>query len=232
MSRQESEYPDPRVPFEQYVLESIVDTETGIEDYSRDLGYESEEEFVSDLRGKRVCDLGSGHDQLVLEIALRGLDISVTSVNPYRNDLTFKSRRRDAIRVVSPRVFSGHTATQIDEALRLVDENASAAFAHDLSEFGDGEFDTIFDNAAVMHYSLPVYRDRYRTSIAEMLRVTKKGGKILVGDVCNVNEAQDPWYKGLLDETGVDYQYLRRRSAMGHRGKPGQLIRIGIEITK
>lgn len=232
MSSYEDELPNPGKPFETYVLEGIADTGTGIDGYSRDLGYESEEKFIADLIGKKVCDMGSGHDFLALEVALRGLDIAVVSVNPYRGDPSFKSARRSEIELFHPTRFHKFSTQQIDDALVLVDQNARSAFAHDLSGFRDGEFDRVLDNAAVLHYSLPVYRDRYRRSISEMVRITGKGGKLLVGDTCNVGDDKEPWYQGLFDEMGIGYNYIRRRSPVRHRGEPGDLRRIGIEVTK
>lgn len=221
--------------FEKYVS-GIMNNFSGIPEYSRQLGFSSEVDLVNALAGKNICDLGSGFDRFALDVILRGLNTTVVSINPDRNTPGFKARRISIIEAFRHSEYSRYTLQEINDALAQVDQTALAAFAHDLSIIPDETFDMVIDNKAVFHYSQAEYEDLYRRSILEIIRVTKREKRILIGDTCNIEKQKEPWYKKLFDELGLDYCYIEREAfdwerAFHERSKNSK-IRTGFCITK
>jgi len=214
---------------ERKILEGAPSTPRNISMYSKGLGFESKEQLIELIEGKRVADAGSGFDGFALDAILQGIDTTIIPINPARENVGFVEDRRNAIEMWRDLYYSNYSSDAIDNALIKVDQNAVTAFAHDLSAIPNNEVDIVTDNLAVFHYSKPEFRDAYEQSIKEMLRILKPGGKILIGDGSNMIAGVEPWYREIFDKLGLDYQYIEREIPVG---ETTVTQRYGIEITK
>lgn len=196
--------------FERYVV-NLMNNFNGISAYWNDLAFASEGAFVTYLRDRRMADLGSGYDRLALDAVLRGLNTDVVSINPDRANPDFRERRMRIITNCMGNDYPHNTVEEMERALTQVDRRAIAAYAHDLSVIPNADVDAVFDIRAVFHYSYPGYRDIYEQSLLEMLRITKSGGYIFIGDRCNIEPGKTPWYQEIFDQLNLNYVYLRRK---------------------
>ena len=76
--------------------------------------------------------------------------------------------------------------------------------------YPDNYFDVVFNEGVIEHFSLdgePTYKD----AIHEMVRITKKGGKVIVA-VPNYYCLPHTFYKWLLQRIGRQYEYGYERS--------------------
>ncbi|WP_431980532.1 amino acid adenylation domain-containing protein [Streptomyces qinglanensis] len=115
---------------------------------------------VLELGPERVLEIGCGTGLLLSRIAphcaeYHGTDMSATAVRNLRET------------VVEPRPD-------------LSDVELHVLPAHDLTAFGDGQFDTVVINSVVQYFPDPAY---LREVIAGALRVVADGGTVFVGDV-------------------------------------------------
>lgn len=189
-----------KAQLEHEILVGLPNTLSNIERYAKDFGFASQQEFTHDIKGKRVADIGSGLGGFALDVILHDLDTEVISVNPARSSPKFNQYRKEFLRE-NRELFYQYKMRDIKKALKKVDKNTVIAFAHDLSAIPDNSVDEALDTLAVFHYSNPKYREIYEQSIGEMLRIVKPEGKVLISDY----KGQNPWYRNLFDELGLDY---------------------------
>jgi 2-polyprenyl-3-methyl-5-hydroxy-6-metoxy-1,4-benzoquinol methylase len=104
--------------------------------------------------GDRVLDVGAGPGRFTIELARLGADVSVADISPVQLELN-----------------RAHT----EEAGVLVRERVVADVC-DLSDFADGSFDVVVCYGGPLSYVL----DRADDAVAELLRVTKRRGHVLV----------------------------------------------------
>jgi SAM-dependent methyltransferase len=156
-----------------------IDTGRGVDQYTSSLGFASSEDFLAFLKGKKICDLGSGLGGLYVESRLLNLGLDITSVNPVKNQRYFEDKQERSLMESFEDKFPRE---QIIKAMAEYNANLHKTLAHSLP-FPDNEFDIIMDSWAVTYYSdriggLPLYKK----SLREMVRVLKPGGKIRIGE--------------------------------------------------
>jgi ubiquinone/menaquinone biosynthesis C-methylase UbiE len=107
-------------------------------------------------RGDRVLDVGAGPGRFTIELAVLGADIVVADISPRQLEL---NRER-----VEESGLDQHVTERV-----LVDVT-------DLSRFDDASFDAVVCYGGPISYAL----DRGEVGVAELFRVTKPGGHVLV----------------------------------------------------
>jgi SAM-dependent methyltransferase len=130
--------------------------------------------------GDRVLEIGSGPGRFTLELARLGARVVVGDVSPQQIDA---HRKRTA---------------EIEEAI----EDRLVLDVVDLSVFADGEFDTAVCYGGPMSYVL----ERADDALAELLRVTKPGGRVLVTFMMLLGAARTFFasFPELIEEHGWD----------------------------
>ncbi len=111
-------------------------------------------EYLSDVKGKRVCVLGSGDNQVVF--ALAGLGASVTSVDIAQGQLDVGSRR----------------AQELGLSVSFVRADVT-----DLAEFADGHFDIVYTGGHVA-----VWVSNLKHFYSEAARVLRVDGYLIVAE--------------------------------------------------
>ena len=105
-------------------------------------------------RGDHVLDVGAGPGRFTIELARLGADVTVADLSPVQLELN-RERVEAAGAAVRDRVV---------------------ADVCDLSRFGDDSFDAVVCYGGPLSYVL----DRADEAVAELLRVTRRGGHVLV----------------------------------------------------
>src|SRR5215210_3497837 len=106
--------------------------------------------------GDRVLDIGSGPGRFTIELADLGAVVVVADISPGQLELNRE------------RVTAAGKEGQVDE--RLI------ADVTDLSPFPDGQFDAVVCYGGPLSYVV----DRAEEALAELVRVTRAGGHVLV----------------------------------------------------
>jgi SAM-dependent methyltransferase len=256
-----SELESARESKEQGILRQSAEAGGGeifstIAEYTPTLGYLSEEELIADIEGKKVLDLGSSLGGLAKDVARRKIDCQVYSLEPRlsmggaRNEE--KAATQEYLEQVTPKTsklgklvkrLKGIPEDDHREMQESHDRGATAAFAHALP-FQDNSFDLILDKEAVSkHATRQDYdyvdkttageKELFRTSLEEMVRVLKPGGRIRISDLFGYGW-KDSWKEQIMDEMGLDYILLEEdlTNKQIYPNLWGKSRTIGVEITK
>ena len=202
---------------------TTLDTYTGLNKTAADLG-RTRESFISLIQGKRVCDVGSGKGGLAIECALENIDAEIVSVEPAIAHPNFKSGQLEIIKKI---LGGNHSLGQIQKAFEIYEQNAYAATADELP-FEDNSFDIAIDDRSVTFYSAKIGRELFKRSLQEMLRITKPGGRLLIGDAVHFLDQEDAGFQiQVIKELGLAYEFFYELGSQAKFKLP-----IGIEITK
>lgn len=204
-----------------YPSERIAPMQTAreIPEYTRDLGYGSEDDFIKDITGKFILDSGSGHGGLFKSAAQRNLDVKIVNLNPVLAD---KDRRWHLNWM--PNMEDPAVQSIIDRHNR----SAVSAIAPFLP-FQDASFDIVLDSAGPLFYSANDQRALYMRILGEYLRVTKNSGKIRFSLPRNGPEYYDELEKLMREHGIVDFS----RIELQNLDKPPDLqIACGFEVRK
>lgn len=106
--------------------------------------------------GDRVLDVGAGPGRFTLELARLGADVVVADISPRQLELNRE------------RLLEAGLEERISERV--------LADVTDLSAFADGSFDAVVCYGGPLSYLV----DRAETGLAELLRVTRPGGYVLL----------------------------------------------------
>lgn len=154
-------------------LGGVAETGRFIDQYADELGYSDEGELIADITGKKVLDLGSGTGTFAKDVADRGINCEVVSVNPRLSKQSFRIIEKRSTNIDFP-----HSRETVQ---KIHNKTALAAFAHNLP-FPDETFDLLFDNQAVSRSSRKPETLVFKEAVKEMYRVLKRGGQIRIGD--------------------------------------------------
>lgn len=206
------------------------ETFSTITEYACALGYPTLPDFIQEITGKRVLDLGSGLGGLSKSACHQQINCEIVSLNPRLALGDFKRREKSATETyVKQAVSETPTLTRllwrlrgisetdfISKVQRFHDERAAAGFAYALP-FEKESFDLIFDKDAVSRYASrwsedyiePTLEEKqlFQRAIEEMVRVLKPGGKIRIADIFGYGYDK-AWKQKILDELGLDYTIL------------------------
>jgi ubiquinone/menaquinone biosynthesis C-methylase UbiE len=135
------------------------------------------------LRGRSVLDYGCGLGEWGVLMATEGAHVALLDLSPVAIQIGLRRAAASGV--------AGHV-------------RGFAWDAADLTCFAGGEFDLIFANAA-LHHTL-----KYQNALAELVRVLKPGGKLLLaetyGNNCLLNWLRRArwWLSRQPDEAGED----------------------------
>lgn len=224
---------------EDDVREHPCDTLRSLPEYTENLAFANEEEFIAYLVGD-VLDCGSGYDGLAFDAQRRGLDCTIYSMNPARvieengvivPNQIFLYERAACIHDSRNTRFIGvpDNKEYIEEILRTVDRHASADFAHNMKSFPSNKFDRILDNYAISFYSRTEEQDQavFMLFLLEALRVLKVGGTLRIRDSFWNYTPGDPINFPAIADVLVGLGFMTYQRILSPEGT----IR-GVEITK
>jgi SAM-dependent methyltransferase len=189
----------------------VKQTWSGISSYAENLGYQDEQDFIKELEGKTVLDLGSGLGGLAKSAHMQGVKTRICSVNPTlrfpHSRVEEKAAAREWYGILNSGLNVDYYPREPDWLTKLIDrakgferksfgtaqeyhdQRAVAAFAHALPFLKDS-FDLIVDKRAVFGWFISSnteesvrHKPAFEASIKEMMRVLKPGGRLLVGDI-------------------------------------------------
>jgi len=202
---------------------TTLDIYTGLDKTAADFG-RSREDFISLIRGKRVCDVGSGKGGLAIECALENIDAEVVSVEPAIAHPNFRSGQLAVLKKI---LGGNYSLEQIQKAFEGYEQDAYAATADELP-FEDNSFDIAIDNRSVTFYSAKIGRELFKKSLQEMLRIIKPKGKLLIGDAVHFLDPEEGGFQiQAIQELGLPYEFFYELGSQTKFKLP-----IGIAITK
>ncbi|OGM11418.1 hypothetical protein A2Z22_00875 [Candidatus Woesebacteria bacterium RBG_16_34_12] len=202
---------------------TTLDTYSGLDRTAKDLG-RTKESFTSLIKGKRICDIGSGKGGLAIECALENIDAEIVSVEPAIAHPNFKSSQLETLK---EKLGGNYSQEQIQNAFDAYEQNAYAGSADELP-FEDDFFDIAIDNRSVTFYSAKIGRELFKKSLQEMLRIIKPKGKLLIGDAVHFLDSEDGGFQmGVIEDLGLSYEFIYK---LGDKEK--HKLPIGIVIAK
>jgi SAM-dependent methyltransferase len=137
-------------------------------------------EFVRS--GDRVLEAGAGAGRFSVELARLGARLTVIDVSPVQMDL--------------------HRRHLADEDLEASVEERALADIIDLSRFPDGAFDAVVCYGGPLSYVM----ERADDALAELLRVVRPGGHVLLSVMSNLGSLHAflSTIPGDIDQVGID----------------------------
>lgn len=185
---------------EERILSIAPNTFRGI----RDQDILKHGDIAGEVQSKVVADFGSGYGGLARSASVEGIATKIWSINPalrkrsFARDVEDHEFMKGFLQVYYPAV----TDEQVVAAREYHDTHVSTNFVHNLTDFPDNYFDLGIDAYAV-HAYMPIQEPQiYDTTVDEMLRVMKPGGKIIV------------WHGGRVElwgEQGIGRKGLAKR---------------------
>lgn len=185
-----------------------IETLGGLSKYATCLGFSTQDSFIAFIEKKRILDISAGYDGFAIESVLKGINCNIVSNNLNRRRGNLGVNRLKALQEHED--FCHYSHNLIEEAIKIVDRTATSDFAQEL-HFSNDSFDCVIDINGIFYYAtLEEIASLYK-SIIQMYRVTKYGGKILIGDrFFFLDDGRQPrWKEDLLQEIGISYHPIR-----------------------
>lgn len=222
----ESEYRDR--------IDNSLDSSGGIDHYAGSLGYQNEEDFLKNLEGKKVLDLGSGKGVLSREVHLRGIKAKIVSLEPklkfpgikteYDTETSeylenYDKSHKTFWQNLKRNLSFGNKHLPTELANRHHNENAIAAIAQELP-FKDNSFDLIFDITAISRWmgqheshSGQEHSPFYKKYLQEAMRVLKPKGVLMITDngfgwVEKKYKSEPSWKEQVIKNLGLSYEII------------------------
>lgn len=169
------------------------------------------------IRGKVVCDMGSGCGGLAQSAALEGIPTEIYSLNPRLAGKDIAQPNAEYAVKVMRLEYPNVTDDEIAHARRVHDTRLIARMAHDTGMPNDS-FDLLVDVMAVSAYMGRMdhgARELYRRTMQEYMRVLKPGGMALIVDpgrfALGAHDPNDPrvaYREDVMRELGIPYEVI------------------------
>ncbi len=136
-------------------------------------------DLVREIKQRIVGDVGSGAGGLATTAAMEEIEGEIWSIHPNMGDEEFTRWQQKTVVGELKSLYPIASAEDIEKAQKKYESRGIRGFAHNLRSVRDEFFDTLIDSYAAHKY-MSREPGVYNASIHEMLRVLRRGGKIIV----------------------------------------------------